>query len=120
MRNRTEAEAAAREAYEEAGLRGVVSPRPIGVYTYLKRLPEGRAAPCVVRVYALEAREMLQIFPETGQRRAKWFEPEKAAGRVAEHELADLIRSFDPDAAPAEPEGPAPASEPGPSAPPDE
>ena len=105
MRNRTEAEAAAREAYEEAGLRGVVSPRPIGVYTYLKRLPKGRVAPCVVRVYALEARQMLETFPETGQRRAKWFEPEKAAGRVAEHELADLIRGFDPDAAPAEPEG---------------
>ena len=58
-----------------------------------------------MRVYALEARQMLEAFPETGQRRAKWFEPEKAAGRVAEHELADLIRSFDPDAAPAEPEG---------------
>ena len=54
MRNRTDAEAAAREAYEEAGLRGVIAPRPIGVYTYLKRLPKGRAAPCVVRVYALD------------------------------------------------------------------
>ena len=60
----------------------------------------------MVRVYPLEAREMLQVFPETGQRRTKWFEPEKAARRVAEHDLAAMIRDFDPDA--AAPEAPAP------------
>jgi 8-oxo-dGTP pyrophosphatase MutT (NUDIX family) len=102
MRNRTEAEAAAREAYEEAGLRGIVSSRSLGVYTYLKLLRAGRSIPCVVRVYPLEAREMMRTFPETGQRRAKWFDPEKAARRVAEHELAEMIRNFDPDAAVAE------------------
>ena len=63
-------------------------------------LGPGRWVPCVVRVYPLEAREMLQVFPETGQRRAKWFEPEKAARRVAEHDLAAMIRDFDPDAEP--------------------
>jgi 8-oxo-dGTP pyrophosphatase MutT (NUDIX family) len=98
MRHRTEPEAAAREAFEEAGLRGAVSPRSLGVYTYHKALGAGRWIPCVVRVYPLEAREMLQAFPETGQRRAKWFEPEKAARRVDEHELAEMIRAFDPDA----------------------
>ena len=36
MRNRTDAEAAAREAYEEAGLRGIVAERSIGLYTYRK------------------------------------------------------------------------------------
>jgi 8-oxo-dGTP pyrophosphatase MutT (NUDIX family) len=101
MRHRTEAEAAAREAYEEAGLRGTVSSRSLGVYTYLKTLGAGRVLPCVVRVYPLEAQEMLQIFPETGQRRAKWFDPEKAARRVAEHELAAMIRDFDPEPEPA-------------------
>ena len=106
MRHRSEPEAAAREAYEEAGLRGTVSTRSLGVYTYLKALGAGRWIPCVVRVYPLEAHEMLQVFPETGQRRAKWFEPEKAARRVAEHDLAEMIRDFDPDA--AAPEAPAP------------
>ncbi|HET9068136.1 MAG TPA: NUDIX domain-containing protein, partial [Amaricoccus sp.] len=99
MRKRTEAEAAAREAYEEAGLRGEVSSRSLGIYTYQKFLRTGRSIPCVVRVYPLEAREMIRAFPETGQRRARWFAPEKAARRVAEHELAEIIRSFDPDAA---------------------
>jgi 8-oxo-dGTP pyrophosphatase MutT (NUDIX family) len=97
MRNRTEPEAAAREAYEEAGLRGMISDRSLGVYTYLKALGAGRFVTCVVRVYPLEVREMLQVFPETGQRRTKWFEPEKAARRVDEHELAALIREFVPE-----------------------
>jgi 8-oxo-dGTP pyrophosphatase MutT (NUDIX family) len=100
MRNRTEPEAAAREAFEEAGLRGTISTRSLGVYTYSKSLGTGRRISCVVRVYPLEAREMLQVFPETGQRRAKWFDPGKAAARVAEHELAALIRDFDPDPPP--------------------
>ncbi len=100
MRNRTEAEAAAREAFEEAGLRGSVATRSLGVYTYLKSLGAGRKISCVVRVFPLEAREMLQVFPETGQRRAKWFEPKKAARRVAEHDLAVMIRDFDPDRLP--------------------
>ena len=42
MRNRTEAEAAAREAWEEAGLRGDILDRSIGVYTYRKVLGPGR------------------------------------------------------------------------------
>jgi 8-oxo-dGTP pyrophosphatase MutT (NUDIX family) len=106
MRHRTEPEAAAREAYEEAGLRGEISPRSLGVYTYLKRLDAGRFIPCVVRVYPLEAREELREFPETGQRRAKWLEPERAAARVDEHDLAAMIRAFNPD---ADPDPPAPA-----------
>lgn len=100
MRNRTEAGAAAREAWEEAGLRGEVSGASVGVYTYRKRAPHAVILPCVVRVYPLEAREMLRKFPENGQRRARWFSREKAARKVAEHELASLIRTFDPDAVP--------------------
>lgn len=96
MRNRTEAGAAAREAWEEAGLRGEVSSDSIGVYTYRKRLQHGGVLPCVVRVYPIEAQEMLQKFPETGQRRARWFSRERAARKVQEHELAALIRGFDP------------------------
>jgi 8-oxo-dGTP pyrophosphatase MutT (NUDIX family) len=101
MRNRTEAEAAAREAWEEAGLRGDILDRSIGVYTYRKVLGPGRAISCVVRVYPLEVREMLKQYPETGQRSGKWFALEKAARRVVEPELKRLIRSFDPDAAAA-------------------
>jgi 8-oxo-dGTP pyrophosphatase MutT (NUDIX family) len=97
MRNRSDPEAAAREAYEEAGLRGEISPKSIGIYTYLKVLGPGRRVPCVVLVYPLEVREMLKQYPETGERRIKWFSPEKAAQRVMEADLKVLIRQFDPD-----------------------
>lgn len=120
MRNRTEAGAAAREAWEEAGLRGEVSGASVGVYTYRKRVPHAVILPCVVRVYPLEAREMLTKFPENGQRRARWFSREKAARKVEEHELAALIRGFDPDAVLPAPPGPdlPPVSEPPSTAPP--
>jgi 8-oxo-dGTP pyrophosphatase MutT (NUDIX family) len=98
MRNRSEAETAAREAFEEAGLRGQISDRSIGLYTYLKGLAPGRSILCAVKVFPLEVREMLTKYPETGQRRARWFSPEKAAKRIAEPELKAIIRGFDPDA----------------------
>ena len=105
MRNRSDAEAAAREAYEEAGLRGDVSERSLGIYTYQKVLGPKRSIPVVVRVFPLEAREMLRTYPETGQRRVKWFAPDKAAQRVAEPDLAALIRGFSPDAPDDPPDG---------------
>ena len=99
MRNRSDAEAAAREAFEEAGVRGKIAARPIGLYGYPKVVAKGRAIACVVRVYPLRVTERLQTFPEHGQRRTKWFGPAKAARKVQEPELAKLIRGFDPDAA---------------------
>jgi len=96
MRNRTEAEAAEREAYEEAGIRGDISTKSIGHYSYMKWLDKGRAIPCMVRVYPLRVRQVLKSYPETKQRRKKWFRPTKAARKVLEPELAALIRSFDP------------------------
>lgn len=106
MRNRSEAQAAAREAWEEAGLRGVIDERSIGFYTYSKKVGPGRSAACVVRLYPMEARERLKQYPETGQRRVKWFSIGGAARRVAEPELAACIRAFDPDRN-REPEPPA-------------
>ena len=83
---------------EEAGLRGEVPDRSIGVYTYRKVLAPGRTIPCAVRVYPLEVREMLKQYPETGQRRVRWFSRDKAARRVLEPELKALIRAFEPAA----------------------
>ena len=94
MRNRSDAEAAAREAFEEAGLRGTVSQHSIGVYTYRKAVPKGRRVQIAVRVFPMEVHEMLKKYPETGQRRAKWFDPAQAARGVAEPELKQLIRDF--------------------------
>jgi 8-oxo-dGTP pyrophosphatase MutT (NUDIX family) len=96
MRRRTEAEAAAREAWEEAGVEGEMLARPVGLYSYPKIMPKARPVPCVVRVYPLAVATISREFPEAGQRRLKWFSPAKAARRVQEPELARILRSFDP------------------------
>jgi 8-oxo-dGTP pyrophosphatase MutT (NUDIX family) len=118
MRNRTEAEAAAREAFEEAGITGEIAPRSLGLYGYPKMLARGHSVPCVVRVFPLAVRDRLSRFPEAGQRKRKWFSPAKAARQVQEPELARIIREFRPEAQapgtapddPAEDGGRSPAS----------
>jgi 8-oxo-dGTP pyrophosphatase MutT (NUDIX family) len=100
MRRRSEAEAAAREAWEEAGVIGAISGEAIGFYSYPKIKPKG-AIPCVVRVYPLRTFRRERVFPEAGRRRLKWFSPAKAARKVGEPELARLIRGFRPEEMPA-------------------
>ena len=101
MRNRTDPQAAAREAYEEAGVKGEVADRSIGLFAYDKGLGKAGFMTCTVKVYPLEVRELLRRFPENGQRDVKWFTRDKAADRVGEPDLATLIRGFDPPQAAA-------------------
>lgn len=84
-------EQAAREAYEEAGLVGEVSPEPIGSYTYEKRLPGSRLLPCEVDVYPLRVERQLKSWPEKRQRRTAWFTLAQAAVAVEEGSLALLL-----------------------------
>jgi 8-oxo-dGTP pyrophosphatase MutT (NUDIX family) len=85
--------AAAREAHEEAGLIGAVSSSMAGRYSYSKSdAVDGTR--CQVMVYPLEVGAFADKWKEKGQRRRKWLSPDKAAKRVAEPELAELIREF--------------------------
>lgn len=54
MPGKTDAEAAAQEALEEAGIEGVVSVRPIGGFRYLKVLKRRASRWCSVDLYGLE------------------------------------------------------------------
>ena len=107
----TPAEAAAQEAWEEAGVVGRADERCLGLYTYSKVLREGGrevgGLPCAVSVFAVEVERLARDFPEAGQRRRRWMSPGEAARRVAEPELARLIAGFDPMAGfdPAAPQG---------------
>lgn len=89
-------EAAAIEAWEEAGVRGEVRKAPIGRYTYLKELDDGKVVPCVVDLFQLEVKESQTEFKEKGQRRLAWVSPEEAARRVREVELKSLLVTFRP------------------------
>ncbi len=97
MHKATPAEAAATEAWEEAGVKGSPSEVCLGIYSYKKlRSPDTTPIPCVVAVFPLQVAEMLDDFPEKGQRKRKWMSPQKAASRVPFPELAQIIRKFDP------------------------
>lgn len=88
--------AAAREAWEEAGVEGEVHPISIGRYGYMKELAYDAAVPCAVSVFGLRVANMAGKFPEKDQRRREWFPLEEAAGLVREPDLAGLIRGFTP------------------------
>lgn len=92
------AEAAAQEAWEEAGLRGRVHGSVLGLYSYSKWLDEELSIPCVVLVFPMEVSQVDEVFPEAGQRKIKWMSRKKAAQRVEEAELKQMIENFDPDA----------------------
>jgi 8-oxo-dGTP pyrophosphatase MutT (NUDIX family) len=85
--------AAAREAFEEAGIVGIVGHKPIGTYTYWKRQPD-RFERVKVKVFPLEVQEFREEWPEKGQRRMAWLSTEDAALLVDEPDLSQLIRSF--------------------------
>lgn len=85
---------AAREAYEEAGLRGKVGKYPIGAYCYEKRLSAGRSVPCQVTVFLLEVKRQLDDWPEKQDRQREWLTPDEAAARVEEPELSQLLAAI--------------------------
>ena len=85
---------AAIEALEEAGLSGDVAKKALGGYHYLKRMRNGAALLCEVRVFALRVLQQHKKWPERGQRTTRWFPAHEAATLVHEPELQALIRAF--------------------------
>jgi 8-oxo-dGTP pyrophosphatase MutT (NUDIX family) len=95
MKGKSDSQAAALEARQEAGVRGRINPAAIGSYQYWKRL--GRAfVPVNVAVYALEVETESPKWREAGQREKQWLTAEQAAMLVDEPELVSLIAGFTP------------------------
>ncbi len=97
MAGRSDPEAAAVEAWEEAGVKGLVAPSPIGAFTYPKRLKDGSDLLCRVKLYPLEVTTDRLDWPEADQRDRRWLSPDEAAAAVVEPDLAALLRAFAPD-----------------------
>jgi 8-oxo-dGTP pyrophosphatase MutT (NUDIX family) len=87
-------QSAAREAFEEAGVRGAVGRRPIGTFSYEKQLKNGGVVECEVRVFPLEVRRQNKEWPEKQERRVKWLSATKAAERVDQPRLSKIIRQL--------------------------
>lgn len=88
--------AAKREASEEAGLKGDIRKKPVGVYAYGKRLASGPTVPCEVSVFPMRVTGRRKRWPEMDQREGRWLSPEEAAGLVQEEGLRSLLRAFKP------------------------
>ncbi|MFQ0813793.1 DNA mismatch repair protein MutT [Brucella anthropi] len=92
---RTLAQTALREAYEEAGIRGEVSPAPIGSFCYCKTdLPPERINQFTVAVFPVQFTGQENDWPERDQRICEWVSPQEAAKRVEETELKQILHQF--------------------------
>lgn len=96
MSGKTDAEAAAQEALEEAGVEGVVDDRPLGRFRYLKVLKRRASRWCVVDLYGLGVTVEHADWQERAERERAWLTREEAAARVDEFDLKALIAAFEP------------------------
>ncbi len=96
MHGETPMDAAATEAFEEAGVRGKIYPRPIGVFSYYKVMSQDEL-PCMAVVYPLKVKKILKRWPEDRERERKWVSRKKAAQMVDDPELSVIIQTFNPD-----------------------
>ena len=88
----TAIKAAEAEAFEEAGVRGVIEGgTPLGSYTYLKRHASGDMKPAVVEVYLLRTTRQAKKWREKAQRTVAWVSIEQAIARHGEPGLAPLL-----------------------------
>lgn len=98
MDGTTPAGAAGTEAYEEAGVEGKLSNLVAGFYGYLKQMDKSDDLPIVVAVFPIHVKNLLHDWPERAERIRRWFPVKKAALMVAEPELSQIIKQFDPRA----------------------
>ncbi|MDR6635428.1 8-oxo-dGTP pyrophosphatase MutT (NUDIX family) [Phyllobacterium sp. 1468] len=91
MKGRSDAEAAAQEAQEEAGVLGTISKHPIGQYFYWKELSR-MSIQIRVSVYTLAVVEQLWQWPEQDERTRIWVHPDRAAVMISDRALIPFIK----------------------------
>lgn len=83
----TPQESAAKEAWEEAGVEGVVGKEPIGKYVY-----EKWGAQCTVEVFPMEVTHMVPEDKwEERHRGREWVSPLQASKRLKQEELRPMV-----------------------------
>lgn len=97
MDGMTPANAAAQEVWEEAGARGKAYDVCLGLYSYRKWMNDNETLPIIVAVFPVKVEEMADDYPEASERRRKWFSLKKAASKVEERDLRQLIATFSLD-----------------------
>jgi 8-oxo-dGTP pyrophosphatase MutT (NUDIX family) len=88
------AQNAAKEAFEEAGVKGCIEQQAAGSYRAIKR-KYGLKLVIEVHVYRLEVSKTAKKWPEKGEREIKWCSPHEAAILLREPVLAELCFRLD-------------------------
>lgn len=83
----TAGETALQEAWEEAGLTGVLQKEPIGSFLYDKW-----CGTCHVTVFLMQVTEVAQEWPERDMRQRSWVGLAGALERLDDPGLADIVR----------------------------
>ena len=90
---KTAPEAALQEAFEEAGVRGILASEiPLGFYTYFKRRTDQHSLPVSVEVFLLEVTEQLKKWPEKGKRKLRWLPIARAIKKLEEPGVVPLMQ----------------------------
>jgi 8-oxo-dGTP pyrophosphatase MutT (NUDIX family) len=84
---KTASEIALQEAWEEAGLSGVLRPEPVGSYLYDKN-----GLTCHVLVFLLHVTQIAGHWPEEAVRERVWVSPAQAVARIEERGLREVLR----------------------------
>jgi hypothetical protein len=68
--------------------------RPIGSFSYQKRLKGGKVVVCEVQVFVLKVKRQEASWLEKGERKLKWLPRSKAAKTVGDRLLGTIIRTL--------------------------
>jgi 8-oxo-dGTP pyrophosphatase MutT (NUDIX family) len=88
---KTAGEIALQEAWEEAGLVGILLPDPVGTYLYEKDTRKHH-----VLVYLMQVTQVANHWPERNWRERRWLTFHQASLRVEEFGLQEMIRGAVP------------------------
>ncbi len=94
MDGKADHEAAAIEAFEEAGVHGLATSEVFGRYGYLKLSEAGKARHITVVVFTMRVDRELECWPEQHQRERRWVSPGEAIELTGEAELVPLLMAF--------------------------
>ncbi len=82
-------ESAQKEAFEEAGVNGLVQSNLLGIYHQKKW-----GGNCRIQVYAMLVENVYDTWPEKELRKRKWFSVKDGINQIKNRDLKSIIKSF--------------------------
>lgn len=95
MKGKSDAQAAAIEAWEEAGVKAEsVTPEPVARLVTTKAKPDGETEPLVLDVYEIEVATLKNSYPEADKRKRRWVPLLSAANEVDDPAMSGFLAAL--------------------------